>query len=162
MGGAGGLGGGSLFGIVSAMITPAILILATGSLVASTLTRLARVVDRARTLIERVEVERARGDEAAARRTLVQLAGYKRRSMLVDRALRFFYWAIGLFIASSLAIAIDKALRDAIAWAVVALVILGAMALLLGAASLILETGLAAGVLRSEIEEIEAGGAPPG
>ena len=39
--------------IVSAMITPAILILAAGSLVSSTLVRLGRIVDQTRVLVDR-------------------------------------------------------------------------------------------------------------
>lgn len=52
--------------IISAMITPAILILASGNLVNSTLTRLGRIVDRTRALIDRLNGCLVAGDEPGA------------------------------------------------------------------------------------------------
>jgi hypothetical protein len=138
--------------IISAMITPSILILAAGSLVASTLTRIARVVDRARTLIDRIPQYRAAGDEASIAVAKGWLRDYQRRGALAERALQLYYLAIGLFVAGSLAITIDNLTQHAIPWLSLALVVSGAACLFFGTAALVLETNIATGTLRSEIE----------
>lgn len=139
-------------GIISAMITPSILILAAGSLVASTLTRIARVVDRARTLIDRIPQLRAAGDEASITVSMGWLRDYQRRGALAERALQLYYLAIGLFVAGSLAITVDNLTQHAIPWLSLLLVVSGAACLFFGTAALVLETNIATGTLRSEIE----------
>jgi hypothetical protein len=67
-----------LLSIISAMITPAILILATGSLVASTLTRLGRIVDRARSLLRDIREFRITGDTINAALSEDWLKSYDR------------------------------------------------------------------------------------
>ena len=145
------LTGTSFLQIISASLTPAILILATGSLVNSTLTRLGRIVDRARVLMDRMERERHNGivpgpDEMRFLRT------YARRAALAERALTMYYAAIGFFVASSLVITIDRLTRDSVPWLSLALVTCGAILLFSGTAALVIETNMATGILREEIE----------
>lgn len=135
------------------MITPAILILAAGSLVNSTLTRIARIVDRARTLITQGSLCRANGDELGAQRALDWLVMYRRRAALAERALTMFYAAIGMFVGGSLAITIDTFTQGAFPWLPITLVIFGASFLFIGTLALVIETHLGAGVLRREIRE---------
>lgn len=139
--------------IISAMITPAILILAAGSLVASTLTRPARIVDRARDLLDHIEEKRKTGDEGRVQTLTSWLWAYARRASLAERALTLFYIAIGSFVAASLAITIDSLTGDAIPWLSLALVVIGAGLLFAGTATLVIETNIATGQLRSEIDE---------
>jgi hypothetical protein len=146
--------GSSFLAIISASLTPAILILAAGSLVNSTLTRIARVVDRARTLIERIGVLRAAGDEDGVRVLTGWLRTYARRSSFAERALSSYYSAIGLFVAASLAITADTILHDAVPWLSLVLVVAGALLLFIGTAALVIETNLATGMLRAEIEQM--------
>ncbi|MGH7755308.1 MAG: DUF2721 domain-containing protein [Vulcanimicrobiaceae bacterium] len=146
--------GTSFLRIISAMITPAILILAAGSLVSSTLTRLARVVDRARALLDRIEAHEDVGDAKRAALLRGWLAAYLRRSGFAERALTLYYVAIGLFVAASLAITIDDLTQGEVPWLSLALVVLGATVLFAGTAMLVVETNLATGQLRSEIEAI--------
>ncbi|GAC1402711.1 MAG: DUF2721 domain-containing protein [Candidatus Velthaea sp.] len=144
---------GSMFlRIISAMITPAILILATGSLVASTLTRLNRAGDRGRALLVELVDLRARGDDAAVSLHTRWLINYRRRSAIIERALTLFYVAIFLFIGSSLGIAIDDLLKNVVPWLSLVFVLCGALLLFAGTAGLIIETRYATGQLRSEIE----------
>ena len=145
--------GPSVLSVISAMITPAILILATGSLVASTLTRLARVVDRARELLEHIVDARKAGDDASARTYARWLRTYRRRSAFAERALTLYYVAILLFVVASLTIAIEDVTHAKVAWYSLALVLLGAGSLCAGTASLVIETNLATGTLRAEIAE---------
>ena len=151
MNGATVLGRPSVLGVISAMITPAILILATGSLVASTLSRIARVFDRARDLLARTVAARERGDELAVRTFTRWLRAYRRRTMLAERALTFYYGAIFLFVVASLSIALEDVTRFAAPALSLGLVMFGAALLCLATAFLFVETSLATGMLRAEI-----------
>ncbi|HEV3086911.1 MAG TPA: DUF2721 domain-containing protein [Candidatus Elarobacter sp.] len=141
----------SVLGVISAMITPAIFILATGSLVASTLTRISRTFDRARDLVDRTVAARASGDELAARTYVRWLRVYRRRTSLTERALTLYYVAIFLFVMASLSIALDDVTRVDVPWISLGLVLLGAGAICVATAFLVIETNLAAGMLRAEI-----------
>src|SRR3954463_14657865 len=84
---------------LTAMVTPALLISATGSLVLSTSTRLGRVVDRARQLEERLTVLLSAEDREALpmydRRLEVivdLLDKVTSRSRILQRALAAFYY----------------------------------------------------------------------
>src|SRR5690349_8669830 len=84
--------------VLSAMITPAVLISASGTLVLSTSVRLARIVDRVRALSRSLEESFAGAPEAvlAARRDEIQqqLGLQTRRGRLIQRALTSFYVAL--------------------------------------------------------------------
>jgi Protein of unknown function (DUF2721) len=137
--------------IISEMITPAILILAAGSQVNSTLTRLARIVDRTRVLIDMVAIARKQSDLHGVQTAISWFPLYHRRVSLAERALTMFYLSIGMFVASSLAITVDHFLSDTVPWLSVALVVIGAIFLLTGTVALVIETHIAAGSLRREI-----------
>jgi Protein of unknown function (DUF2721) len=141
----------SVLGVISAMITPAIFILGTASLVASTLTRIARVFDRARGLLDRTVEARANGDEPAARTYLRWLRAYRRRTGLAERALTLYYAAILLFVLASLSIAVEDVAHVDVPFVSLGLVLFGAGALSIATAFLVVETNLAAGMLRAEI-----------
>jgi hypothetical protein len=143
------------------MITPAVLILAAGNLVASTFSRLVRIGDRARTMIGLLDGARTKKDDAAIKYYMQLLEEYRQRSLLVERALSAFYLCIGLLVTASLAIALDRLLADRIAWVPVVLVILGGILLLVGAASLFQETRIASGSVRREIDFHERGTGQP-
>ena len=98
---------------LTAMVTPALLISATGSLVLSTSTRLGRVVDRVRQLEERLTVLIYAEDREAIpmydRRLEVivdLLDKATSRSRILQRALAAFYYGIGMFVLTSVTIAI--------------------------------------------------------
>jgi len=141
-----------LLSIISAMITPAILILATGSLVASTLTRLGRIVDRARSLLRDIREFRITGDTLNAALSEDWLKSYDRRAAFAERALTIYYIAIFLFVAASLAIAIDDITRGYVPWLALVLTVSGAFCLFAGTAALVLETNIATGQIRLEID----------
>jgi hypothetical protein len=138
--------------VISAMITPAMLILAAGSLVNSTLMRLARIVDRTRVLIDTVAACRARNDCVEVETALSWFPLYQRRVFLVERALTLFHTAIGMFVACSLSITIDHFIPNAPPLPTILLVVTGAILLLIGTVTLVVETHVAAGSLRREIE----------
>ncbi|MDP9018961.1 MAG: DUF2721 domain-containing protein [Candidatus Eremiobacteraeota bacterium] len=147
----------SSLSIISAMITPAILILATGNLVSSTLTRVGRVFDRARAIMDRMEECVRNGDLWGADLYNKLLQDYRTRATLTERALTIFYASIGLFVMASLAIGLDNFIHDTIPWLATTLTVGGAILLLLGTLALFLETNIAAGLLRREIEIAQRG-----
>lgn len=81
--------------IISAMITPALLILSSASLVATALQRLARTVDRARAILQLSEEEvRSLGwTPDVSKRWLER---YATRSLMAERAVTAFFLAVGI------------------------------------------------------------------
>jgi Protein of unknown function (DUF2721) len=98
---------------LTAMVTPALLISATGSLVLSTSTRLGRVIDRARQLEDRISVliYTENKDDIPLYdvrvETIVDLLDkVTSRSRILQRAMVAFYNGLGLFILTSVTIAV--------------------------------------------------------
>jgi len=132
--------------LLAAMVTPAVLISAAGTLVFSTSTRLARLVDRARVLATEIEAlaERPADPFAVERSAEIQhhLEVRARRSHLVQGAITRFYVALGFFVATTLAVGL-VAFLPGIDWVPPLLAILGALGLFSGCIQLIRETRLA-------------------
>jgi len=132
------------------MFTPAVLISACGTLIFSTSTRLARVVDRMREL-SRV-IEQFSRDEVAdfpeERHIEVdrQIAIHARRVQLVQRSLTSFYVSLSLLVAATVAV-FSRA-----AWLPNTLGIVGTVFLFYGCVMLIAETRLALRSVKSEME----------
>ena len=149
-------------GIISTMITPAVLILAAGNLVTSTFSRVIRIADRARTLMGQYDAAKKEGRTGAVELYAELLKEYRMRSVLAERALSSYYLAIGLLVMASLAIAIDRLTGDKIPWAPLSLTVSGAVLLLLGTMNLFRETRISQGAIRREIdlhEKFRGGGA---
>ena len=96
--------------ILSAMITPAVLISASGMLVLSTSNRLIHVVARVRDLSDRFErlTEREGSKRQAEKRSMIisQLGLLTGRARLLQRSLTSLYSAIGVFVLTSFDIGI--------------------------------------------------------
>jgi len=142
--------------VLGAMITPAVLISASGTLVLSTSNRLTRVVDRVRALAseaERMRKEKA-APEAEERRQLIasQLPVLSKRALLLRSALEALYAAIGFLVATSIAVGISAALGWAYGWVPVSTGLFGATALLWGSLLLVREARLAVGSTLQEME----------
>jgi len=137
------------------MITPAVLISACGTLIFSTATRLARLVDRVRELSREIERLCAEGEIAfvVERRaeTERQLAAHAQRSRLIQGALTSFYLSLGFFVATTVSIGL-VALVSTWQWMPSALGIVGTVVLFYGCMLLIAETRLA---LRSVNDEMQ-------
>ena len=141
-------------GLLPSMVTPAVLISAAGTLVFSTVTRLARIVDRARVLAEQLEAIDARPGAPLAderRREIErQLAVRARRSHLVQKAVTSFYVALGFFVGTTVAIGVASFV-PALDWLPGALGIAGTLVLFAGCVQLIRETRLALAAVESEM-----------
>ncbi|MGD9904221.1 MAG: DUF2721 domain-containing protein [Vicinamibacterales bacterium] len=143
--------------VLTAMITPSVLISACGALIFSTSSRLGRVVDRVRTLSARFE-ELARhpeaDDMADDRRQLVfeQLDRQTSRARLIQRAMMAFYTALGLFVSASVAIALVAAFARTFTWVAAGLGMTGGLFMLYGSVLLVIESRMAMGAITSEMD----------
>src|SRR5438046_249213 len=99
------------------MITPALLISATGTFILSTSNRLGRVVDRVRVISEKMDDLMHPGgvlemiDERKAM-FIEQLGRLSKRADILQRSLTMFYLASGAFVASSVAIGFAAMLQS--------------------------------------------------
>jgi hypothetical protein len=102
-------------GVLTSMITPAVLISACAGLILSTSVRLGRVVDRVRSLSDRFEemAQRKAEDvvlfEDRLEMTFIQLDRLTTRARHLQRAMTTFYIALGLFVATSVSIGLTNA-----------------------------------------------------
>src|SRR5215218_1289469 len=114
----------SALAVLTAMITPAVLISAGGALILSTSTRLGRVVDRVRMLIDSFEEMAKMQEEEGVelfeeRRSVIfnQLDKLTTRTRLLQRSMRVFYMSLCGFVATSVAIGLVGAVgRPSWAW----------------------------------------------
>jgi hypothetical protein len=98
--------------ILTSMITPAVLISACGTLIFSTSARLGRIFDRVNVMkgeIESVVLDSISYPEERMEFLHEQLQRAKKRAFLIQKAMFSLYSATALFVASSLAIAVNAA-----------------------------------------------------
>ncbi|MEJ7625007.1 MAG: DUF2721 domain-containing protein [Pyrinomonadaceae bacterium] len=143
---------------LTAMITPSLLISATGSLVLSTSTRLGRVVDRVRGLEVRlgelIYVEDK--DEVPLYDKRVEvivdlLDKATSRSRILQRAMGAFYYGLGCFILTSVTIAIAGIL-DIYRWMPIPVGIIGIMFLFYASILMLMETRMATATVNAEMD----------
>ncbi len=144
--------------VLGAMITPAVLISAAGTLVLSTSNRLSRVVDRVRVLgaeAERLCVGIGPADAAVTARMRMlaeQLERQGERALMLRTALTVLYTAIGLLVSTSIGVGIAALFEWRYGWVAVVLGLLGAGALLWASLLLVREARLAVGSTLQELE----------
>jgi hypothetical protein len=142
--------------VLTAMVTPAVLILASSSLVLATSNRLGRAIDRTRVISERI-VELATVDDRTMLREerdllLQQLGRTARRATLLTRTLTRLYMALALFIATSVAIGVVAVFGAPYAWVALLLGFVGAGLLFWSSVLLIVESRIALAAVTEEME----------
>jgi Flp pilus assembly protein TadB len=150
-------------GVLSAMVTPAVLILASSSLIVATSNRLGRAIDRTRTLSERI-VDLAREEdrtmlEEERRLLFAQLSRTARRAKLLTSAMRRLYMATAIFIATSVVLGVVAALGGPYAWVALLLGLAGAALLFWSSLLLILESKVALTSVYEEMDFVKEFGA---
>lgn len=130
--------------ILTSMITPAVLISACGTLIFSTSARLGRIFDRVNVMKSEVEAV-VTGHISFPIERMAHLRGQialqKRRATLIQKAMAALYTATALFIASSLAIAINVAYGNPEqAWIPTLIALSGGMFLFAASAILLYES----------------------
>lgn len=146
--------------VLSAMITPAVLISGAGTLLMSTSTRVGRATDRLRQLTLRFKVlvsETGRLEPLAREEKLMimrQLPRLARRSQLLTRAMTAMYVAVALLVLTSILIGAGSLLGAGqnLGAASVVLAVLGSAALAFGAMTLSFEMRLSASTTREEMQ----------
>jgi hypothetical protein len=150
----------SSLAVLTAMITPAVLISASGTMILSTSTRLGRVVDRVRSLSDRLRrlTSEEEGNEFFEEERAMlydQLDKLTSRSRLLQRALTTFYLAVGIFVATSFAIGVVSFPWGArLGWIPVGLGLVGAFFLFYGSMLLVFEARLALSTTHAEMDFI--------
>jgi hypothetical protein len=149
----------SAVAVLTAMITPAVLISACGSMILSTSSRLGRVVDRVRGLSDKLdELARSRADETKERQTVIfaQLDKLTSRARILQRSMVAFYLATGMFVATSVAIGVVAVIPSSPHYNLVPVIVglLGACFLFYGSMLLIFEARLALSTIHAEMDFI--------
>jgi hypothetical protein len=143
--------------VLTAMITPAVLISASGTMILSTSTRLGRVIDRVRELSDRLQkLSNGHVDDEFLEERLVMIYGQldrlTSRSRLLQRALTTFYLAVGVFVATSVAIGIVALFEGHGGWIPVVAGLIGAFFLFYGSMLLVFEARLALSTTHAEMD----------
>ena len=148
----------SVIEFLTAMITPALLISATGSLVLSTSTRLGRVVDRVRALElrigELIYVEDKDAIPLYERRVEVVVDLIDKvttRSRLLQRAMTTFYYGLMCFILTSVSIAV-VGIFNVYRWVPIPVGVVGIMFLFYGSLLMLRETRMATATINEEMD----------
>lgn len=143
--------------ILTAMITPSVLISACGAMILSTSLRLGRVADRVRALSDKLE-DFAHGEQKIthhkerSRAIFAQLGKLTKRARILQRAIVIFYATLGTFVATSVSIGVVAAVGAQISWLPLVGGITGACLLFLGSLTLIYEARLALETINSEMD----------
>lgn len=148
----------SALAVLTAMITPAVLISACGSMILSTSHRLGRVVDRVRALSDKLEeATDAESDAVRERQEVIfaQLDKLTSRARILQRSMVTFYLALGMFVATSVAIGL-VAMNSNPRYNVIPVIcgLIGASFLFYGSMLLIFEARLALSTIHLEMDYI--------
>lgn len=143
---------------LTAMVTPTLLISATGSLVLSTSTRLGRVIDRVRELESRLSelilVDDKDSIPLYEKRldTIVNLLDkVTSRARILQRAMGAFYYGLGFFILTSVTIAI-AAFFNTYRWIPIPVGVIGIIFLFYGSIQMLRETRMATATVNAEMD----------
>lgn len=129
--------------IISEMITPALFIVASGSLLGAALARLARIVDYFRKL--------SGAEDAASDQNMAILQLVEKRADLAEATVAMVCFAIMAFVLTCFLIAVDRWLNHTIYLAPVAFAIIGVLLLLVASVLMVVECRMGQRQLRSEI-----------
>ena len=148
---------GDVLQVLSAMITPAVLILASSSLLLTTSTRSIRCIDRVRERTDELEKLGTATDEITDRRRkhlYEQLEVNIRRARLLQRAMSRLYMGISFFIGTSVSIGVISLFSTALGWIPLILGFVGAGLLFSASVYLIIESRYAMTTTYAEMDYI--------
>jgi hypothetical protein len=148
------------YATLTGMLAPALFMTATGSLLLSANNRLARIVDRLRVLVDRLDQlgqGKLGGDFLADReeKLLADVARQKKRVTLVLGAITRLHMAFASFVGTSLTLAIDTWTGHALQAVPTSLAVLGVLLLLSAGYNLFREAWGAVAVLHEEVAFME-------
>jgi len=140
------------YAILTAMLAPAFFLTATAALLNSANSRLARVIDRARSLLRDLaqitdEQERA----LLQARVMIQ----RRRSQMILRGSQLLYIAISCFVGTSLTVAGDSYLNHLFGPLPTILAVMGVLSMLTASVMLAREAHLAVQAVNDEMDDAQ-------
>lgn len=142
------------------MITPALLLSATGTFIISTSQRLGRCIDRIRRISELLEYEVDPGthqplseERKAMLRRVLQYSS--KRARILSSVMISFYLAAGSFVFTSVSIGVASVFVQQLSWLPLTLGVIGALFLSFGGFRLIIEARLSQENLFQEIAFVE-------
>ncbi len=143
---------------LTAMVTPTLLISATGSLVLSTSTRLGRVVDRVRDLEQRLselimltDTDSVPLYEKRVDTVVALLDKVTSRARILQKAMGTFYYGLGFFVLTSVSIAV-VGIFGVYRWLPIPIGIVGIMYLFYGSLLMLRETRMATATVNAEMD----------
>jgi hypothetical protein len=148
----------SVLDVLGAMITPAVLILASSSLLITTSSRSIRCVDRVRERAEELQALGKGHDEGTEKRRnhlFKQLEINTRRARLLQKAMSRLYLGISFFIATSVAIGVISLIHVDLGFVPMLLGFIGAFLLFSASIFLIFESRLALATTFEEMDYID-------
>lgn len=142
---------------LSAMITPAVLILATSSLTLTTSQRLSRALERARKIyqeFERISEKKIQNDIEGEKIILLdkQIKTITHRAKLLQWALTTLHITLAIFIGTSMSIGIEEIMEIRNIWIPTMLGISGTLTLFYATVLLINESRIALFAIRDEMD----------
>jgi len=142
----------SHYAILTAMLAPAFFLTATAALLTSANARLARVIDRARSLLQ----ELANTEDTDKRRILeARVTIQRRRSQMILRASQLLYIAISAFVGTSLTVAGDSFFNHLFGPVPTILAVLGVLSMFAASVLLAREAHLAVRAVNDEMDDAE-------
>lgn len=147
------------YAVLTAMLAPAFFLTATASLLLSANYRLARIIDRTRTLLSELA---DLGDEAERVLYQQRIDLQRRRSLIILRAGQLLYAAISFFVGTSLAVAVDTFLDHRLGELPTWMAALGVLAMFAASLLLARESTLAVTAINEEMDHRGSRRSPPG
>jgi len=143
-------------GVLSAMITPAVMILATSSLILTTTTRLIRNTDRVREMLAEFETLARSEQPDKSKKTMLfdDLGRATMRARLGQQALAQLYLGLGAFVGTSIALGVVTFARLDAGWLPLVFGAVGVILLFSASILLILESRVALASAYAEMDYI--------
>ncbi|HLT22832.1 MAG TPA: DUF2721 domain-containing protein [Bacteriovoracaceae bacterium] len=141
--------------VLSAMITPAVLIMASSSLILATSQRLSRIMDRARKMND--HVKHINNDESLTQieNNVYEILHYTlNRAVILQRTLSYLYISLTTFVATSTSIGFIDITHVGRVWIPILLSVIGVSLLLISSLLLIRESRIALTSVKKETELI--------
>lgn len=136
------------YSILTAMLAPALLMAATGTLLTSANNRLARVVDRLRVLIVFWQNNETRSESLN-----LQIKRHRTRSSYILRACLLLYLALGSFIGTSLAMALDLLSNNRLQYLPTIMGVIGVLNMLIACVFMGMEVWLSVRSFDAELDQ---------
>ncbi len=146
-----------VYSLLTAMITPAVLIMACGQLSLTTSQRLSRSITRTRSIYnELMEIKSGKREATEEEKIKLHLmiTQTTRRSILLQKVMSMLYIALLFFISSSLLIGIFEIMDWVLSWILITIPIIGSIALFSASILLIMETRLALQSVENEMKYV--------